>query len=78
MANHVLSLEVPTVTNTCVMKIFDTSVYQTSSPNIPIVCPTLTITVPGFSTSVELIGNRMEEVLAVTLRKNYISKNCFT
>jgi hypothetical protein len=59
MANHILSLDIPTVTNTCVMKIFDTSVYQTTSPNIPIVCPTLTITVPGFSTSVEIIGQKM-------------------
>jgi hypothetical protein len=59
MANHILSLDIPTVTNTCVMKIFDTSVYQTESPNIPIVCPTLTITVPGFGTSVEITGDKM-------------------
>ena len=59
MANHILSLDIPTVTNTCVMKIFDTSVYQTTSPNIPIVCPTLTITVPGFGTSIEITGQKM-------------------
>ena len=59
MANHILSLDIPTVTNTCVMKIFDTSVYQTVSPNIPIVCPTLSITVPGFGTSVEITGDKM-------------------
>jgi len=59
MANHILSLDIPTVANTCVMKIFDTSVYQTTSPNIPIICPTLTITVPGFSHSVEVVGDKM-------------------
>jgi hypothetical protein len=59
MANHILSLDIPTVANTCVMKIFDTSVYQTTSPNIPIICPTLTITVPGFSHSVEIVGDKM-------------------
>ena len=61
MANHVLSLEVPTVLNSCVMKIFDTSIYQTSSPNIPIVCPTLTITAPGFTYSSEIIGSKMTD-----------------
>ena len=59
MANHILSLDIPTVLNTCVMKIFDTSVYQTVSPNIPIICPTLTITVPGFGYSTEIIGDKM-------------------
>ena len=61
MANHVLSLEVPTVLNTCVLKIFDTSVYQTSSPNIPIICPTLTITAPGFAYSKEITGTKMTD-----------------
>lgn len=41
------------------MKIFDTSVYQTTSPNIPIVCPTLTIIVPGFTQAVEIVGDKM-------------------
>lgn len=45
MANHVLSLEVPTVMNSCILKIFDTSVYTNL---LPITCPTLNITVPGF------------------------------
>jgi hypothetical protein len=61
MANHVLSLEIPTVMNSCILKILDTSVYQTSSPNIPIVCPTLSITAPGFTTSVEIAGTRMTD-----------------
>jgi hypothetical protein len=51
MANHILSLEVPTVMNSCIMKIFDTSVY---SDLIPVTCPTLNITVPGFGYSVQL------------------------
>jgi hypothetical protein len=51
MANHVLSLEVPTVLNTCVMTVMDTSVYTNL---IPVTCETLAITVPGFTYSVEL------------------------
>ena len=51
MANHILSLEVPTVMNPCILKIFDTSVY---SSLIPVTCPTLNITVPGFGYSVQL------------------------
>jgi hypothetical protein len=38
MANHVLSLEVPTVMNTCILSINDTSVYAN---NVPIACETL-------------------------------------
>jgi len=51
MANHVLSLEIPTVSNSCVMKIFDTSVY---SPLVGLVNPTLMIVVPGFSEAAEV------------------------
>lgn len=43
------------------MKIFDTSVYQTSSPNIPISCPTLKVTPPGFNYSVEITGTKMSD-----------------
>jgi hypothetical protein len=50
MANHVLSLEIPTVSNPCVMKIFDTSVY---TPLVSVFRPKLFITPPGFS-AVEL------------------------
>jgi hypothetical protein len=58
MANHVLSLEVPFVMNSCVMKIFDTSVYA-----IPLIvtCPTLNITVPGFSYSNQIEGTVMTD-----------------
>lgn len=51
MANHVLSLEVPDVMNPCIIKIFDTSVYASS---MPVVCPTLNVTVPGFNYSSQL------------------------
>jgi hypothetical protein len=56
MANHVLSLEVPTVMNSCILKIFDTSVYTSS---IPVTCPTLDVTVPGFAYSTEITGTAM-------------------
>jgi hypothetical protein len=48
MANHVLSLEVPLVMNTCILTIMDTSVY---TDLIPVTCETLTITAPGFNYS---------------------------
>ena len=51
MANHVLSLEIPTVTTPTVLKIFDTSVY---SPLVSVFNPRLQILAPGFSNSVEL------------------------
>lgn len=51
MANHVLSLEIPTVSNPCVMKIFDTSIY---SPLVGIVNPKLYIVSPGFNFTSEL------------------------
>jgi len=59
MANHVLSLEVPQVMNECILKILDTSVYQTANPTIPIICPTLNITVPGFGYSNQIEGTTM-------------------
>ena len=48
MANHVLSLEVPTVMNTCILNINDTSIY---SNIVPLTCETLNVTVPGYSYS---------------------------
>lgn len=51
MANHVLSLEVPTVMNPCILSINDTSVY---SNLVPVTCETLNVTVPGFSHSVQI------------------------
>lgn len=60
MANHVLSLEVPFVMNSCIMKIFDTSVY-TVNPLLPVTCPTLNITVPGFGYSNQIEGTVMTD-----------------
>jgi hypothetical protein len=51
MANHVLSLEIPTVSNPCVFKIFDTSVY---SPLVGVFNPRLYVVVPGFRDTAEL------------------------
>jgi hypothetical protein len=51
MANHVLSLEIPTVSNPCVFKIFDTSVY---SPLVSVFNPRLYVVVPGFKNTAEL------------------------
>lgn len=48
MANHVLSLEVPTVMNSCIIAVNDTSIY---SNIVPVTCPTLNVTVPGFTYS---------------------------
>ena len=45
MAKHRLSLDVPDILNTCILRIADTSTY---SPDVPYECPQLDITVPGF------------------------------
>jgi hypothetical protein len=46
MANHVLSLEAPDTMNKCILRVVDTSVYN---PMIPVKCPLLQVTVPGFN-----------------------------
>lgn len=51
MAQHVLSLDVPDIMNKSVLRIVDTSVYNSM---IPVVCPLLQITLPGFSQPVQL------------------------
>lgn len=48
MASHKLGLEILDIMNNCVMKIFDTSVYD---ENISVKCPQLQITSPGFKYS---------------------------
>jgi hypothetical protein len=50
MAQHVLSLEVPDTMNTCILRIVDTSVYN---QDIPVKCPVLWVTLPGFAYSVQ-------------------------
>jgi hypothetical protein len=49
MAQHVLSLEAPDTLNTCILRIVDTSVYN---DQIPVSCPLLQVTLPGFNTPV--------------------------
>jgi len=59
VANHVFFLELHKIMNECILKILDTSVYQTANPAIPIICPTLNITVPGFGYSNQIEGTTM-------------------
>ena len=75
MANHILSLEVPTVMNTCILTIMDTSIY---TDLIPVVCETLNITVPGFTYSVQLDVNQgfLDHITACDL--NLQTVNCGT
>lgn len=47
---HVLSLEAPDTLNKCVLRIMDTSIYNSE---IAVKCPVLWVTVPGFSYSVQ-------------------------
>ena len=50
MAQHKLSLEALYVMNDCVLRIVDTSVYSTI---VPVDCPILEITLPGFKYSIQ-------------------------
>jgi len=51
MANHTLRLEIPPVLNTCILSIFDASTY---SDIVPLTCPTLNVTLPGFTYSTQI------------------------
>lgn len=51
MAQHKLSIEIPDVLTQCVFRVVDTSTYN---DNVPIDCPKLEITAPGFTTAVAL------------------------
>ena len=51
MANHKLSLEIPETGTDWVMRILDTSAYADS---LPIDCPIIEITAPGFRYSVQI------------------------
>jgi hypothetical protein len=57
MSKHVLSLEIPDTMNKCIFRVVDTSVYATG---IPITCPLLQITVPGFNTPVNFAPPQIE------------------
>lgn len=48
--NHVLSLDVPETLNACILRVIDTSVYA----DMPVICPVLAVTLPGFTSSVEI------------------------
>jgi hypothetical protein len=75
MANHVLSLEVPTVMNSCILRIVDTSVY---SSLVPLTCPTLNVTVPGFaySNQIDVTPGFTENLTACDLQLQTV--NCGT
>lgn len=50
MAQHVLSLEAPDTLNKCILRVVDTSVYNTQKAPV---CPLLQITLPGFNIPVQ-------------------------
>ena len=64
MAAHKLSLEIPETSNELILKIFDQSVYTNL---IPIVCPQILITVPGFQYSAVIPEDRLDEGFSLTL-----------
>ncbi len=51
MANHVLSLEVPTTLNGCIIRIQDSSVYNKMAT---VTCEELQITPPGFNQAIQI------------------------
>jgi hypothetical protein len=57
MANHVLSLEVPDTLNSSILRVVDTSIYNSQ---IAVTCPQLLITVPGFSYSTLITEPQLE------------------
>jgi hypothetical protein len=75
MANHVLSLEVPTVMNASILSIMDISVY---SDIVPLTCAKLHVTVPGFtySNQIDVIPGFNEILTACDLQLQKI--NCGT
>lgn len=73
MANHILSLNVPPVMNGCVLKIQDTSVY---SDYLTIACPTLQVTVPGFTYSNQFDFTPNGEVVITACDLQLQTDNC--
>jgi len=51
MARHVLSLEVEDTLNCTILRIEDTSIYEAT---MPVECPLLEITLPGFTSAVQI------------------------
>lgn len=57
MAQHVLSLEAPDTLNKYVLRVVDTSVYNSQ---IPVTCPLLQITLPGFASPAQFTEPELE------------------
>jgi hypothetical protein len=72
---HKLSLEIPTVLNDCIFKVFDTSVY---TELLPITCATLQITTPGFNVpvNIEFVPGSSPVITACQLNLQFV--NCTT
>jgi hypothetical protein len=51
MSQHVLSLEAPDTMNGCVLRLVDTSIYNSLSP---VTCPRLLIQSPGFTRAIDV------------------------
>jgi hypothetical protein len=73
MANHNLSLEIPQVLNSCIIKLFDTSVYNEL---VPLSCPYLHITVPGFTYSVQLDFEPNSSIVLTACMLNLQTEDC--
>ncbi len=69
MSQHVLSLEVPDTLNDCILRIVDTSIY----PNdIPVTCPILLVTLPGFTYSVQFTMSFVPGESSVVINPGFI------
>jgi len=64
MAQHILSLEVPDTMNQGILRVMDTSIYN---PIIPVTCPLLEVTLPGFNYSVQFTDPVIEPGFIVNL-----------
>lgn len=64
MAQHVLSLEAPDTLNTCILRIVDTSVYN---DQIPVSCPLLQVTLPGFNIPVNFDQSQIDPGFSLNL-----------
>ena len=63
MAQHALSLEFPDTLNNCLLRIVDMSTYN---QNVPVECPKLQITAPGFTTAAEITDMGTEFAVNLT------------
>jgi len=63
MAQHQLALEFPDTLNNCLLRIVDMSTYN---QNVPVECPKLQITAPGFTTAAEITDMGTEFAVNLT------------